>query len=159
MQDQLQCSIHYVSNGREPQGLIAYGDNCKSIRKSFSKRGGQYDTVLRQSTSASTDDLYTNMYRAPPWAARYNTCLLIKLTPGGIVFSFLLFLLPCTTVGTCAGTRASAPVIHVLQDTARDAGCAFLSPQTSLVTEQGTGKSNIATKAFKTTRSRNAFLF
>ena len=159
MQDQLRCSIPYVSNGHEPQGLIAYGDNCKSICKSFSKSGGQYDTVLRQFISASTDDLYTNMYRAPPWAARYNTRLLVKLTLRGIVFSFLFFSLPCTTVGTCAGTRASAPVIHVLQDTARGAGCAFLSPQSSLVTEQGTGKSNNATKAFKSTRSRNAFLF
>jgi len=28
-----------------------------------------------------------------PWAARYNTCLLIKLAPKGIVFSFLFLLL------------------------------------------------------------------
>ncbi len=26
-----------------------------------------------------------------PWAARYNTWLLIKLTPKGVVFSFLFF--------------------------------------------------------------------
>ena len=29
------------------------------------------------------------MYATAPWAARYNTWLLIKLTPKGIVFSFL----------------------------------------------------------------------
>ncbi len=31
------------------------------------------------------------MHSSVPWAARYNTWLLIKLTPKGVVFSFLFF--------------------------------------------------------------------
>ena len=33
-----------------------------------------------------------------PWAAQYNTWLLIKLTPKGIVFSFLFFSAVCLTL-------------------------------------------------------------
>ena len=34
---------------------------------------------------------HLRQHLATPWAARYNTWLLIKLTPKGVVFSFLFF--------------------------------------------------------------------
>ncbi len=41
------------------------------------------------------------------WAARYNTWLLIKLTPKGLVFSFLFFFL-LTHVGCVTGQGGMA---------------------------------------------------
>ena len=45
-----------------------------------------------------------------PWAARHNTLLLIKLTPKGVVFSFVFFLAEADVgggmwVAVCAGGR------------------------------------------------------
>jgi len=45
------------------------------------------------------------------WAARYNTWLLIKLTPKGVVFSFLLLLLPLL-LSICGMTLLQAYTMH-----------------------------------------------
>ncbi len=40
-----------------------------------------------------------------PWAARYNTWLVIKLTPKGVVFSFLFFQDPVIVADSCTYER------------------------------------------------------
>ena len=53
---------------------------------------------MQPTSYASSDKIYlTDSCLSCPWAARYNTGLLIKLMPKGVVFSFLFFLpfLPC----------------------------------------------------------------
>ena len=57
-----------------------------------------------------------------PWAARYNTWLLIKLTPKGVVFSFLF--LPFT----CGTNKTHAAETHILYFTAGTISWNFITP-------------------------------
>ncbi len=47
--------------------------------------GSTFQEVLLAMYATST----AHVFKKNPWAARYNTWLLIKLTPKGVVFSFL----------------------------------------------------------------------
>ncbi len=47
------------------------------------------DSCLHVTAPCTCNSLQQTLYLADRWAARYNTWLLIKLTPKGVVFSFL----------------------------------------------------------------------
>ena len=49
----------------------------------------------------------------PAWAAQYNTWLLIKLTPKGVLFSFISSLQPCAACSQIAVERPRS--LHVEQ--------------------------------------------
>ena len=82
--------------------------------------------------------MHNGYYRLQTWAARYNTWLLIKLTPKGVTFSFLFL-----QVAKRAGATAVHPGYGFLSENAgfaqlcQDNGIAFVGPPASAITSMG----------------------
>ncbi len=53
--------------------------------------------VLHRTATRNVPDTSVCTYLLLTWAARYNTWLLIELTPKGVVFSLLLFFIPAAS--------------------------------------------------------------
>ena len=68
-----------------------------------------HPTCLRAATDSSSAPALNVCLGT--WAARYNTWLFIKLTPKGVVFSFLFFSMPWSKAGIV--WHAAAPCPHL----------------------------------------------
>ncbi len=93
---------------------------------------------LGHSLAETHSDMHNGYYRLQTWAARYNTWLLIKLTPKGVTFSFLFL-----QVAKRAGATAVHPGYGFLSENAgfaqlcQDNGIAFVGPPASAITSMG----------------------
>ena len=67
---------------------IAVRSMCYSTAKSTKQQHALYVTNDRV-TGTKDCNLHVHVDTQHAWAARYNTLLLIKLPPKGVVFSFL----------------------------------------------------------------------